>query len=154
MRPKRLSYNLLQRQQAVIRISGSYANVKVDKADNKRNDTTLFSEGKQHMAKQEHYCNQCKYYKVITRTGDCEKTGANVEGNSPVCAGHKDFFEPLDTIGNKLRMARVAAGMTREDVEADLGVSWTTVRDWENSARNPPKYVNKLMHMYYESKNK
>lgn len=58
------------------------------------------------------------------------------------------------TVGQKIRQARIAAGMSRSDLKRSLGIPIRTLEDWESDRYNPPPYVATLLIEWLERRKK
>ena len=102
---------------------------------------------------QNHLCIQCEHYEPSdTPNGRCKALDVPVWSRRPECASKLpgfDYFNPLDTLGNELRAAREAAGLSREEVCAELEIAMRSLQNWELGERVPPKHVVKMLMDYY-----
>lgn len=46
---------------------------------------------------------------------------------------------------SKIKEARVAAGLTQEQMSNLMGIPKRTIGDWETGSRTPPSYVERLV---------
>ena len=103
-----------------------------------------------------HLCIQCKHYvSSDTPMGSCKKLLHPVWSRRPECASKVpglDLFEPLDTLGNRLRQAREDAGLSREEVEMEMDISGRSLQNWELDERTPPKHTVKMLMNFYGDK--
>lgn len=51
----------------------------------------------------------------------------------------------METFAEKLKSARVAAGMTQQAMSDRMEIPKRTIEDWENGRRTPPEYVQRLV---------
>jgi hypothetical protein len=88
--------------------------------------------------------------------GSCSLVGCEVWSRRVECAGLShgggtDLFEGKDTLGNRLRAARLAAGLTQTEVAAAFYCSVKAVQTWEHDTRKVSKFVEKSLFDFYES---
>jgi DNA-binding XRE family transcriptional regulator len=107
----------------------------------------------------DHICRQCIHYqpndKPHSPNGQCGLLRCPVWSRRPECASKTgDMFQPRDTLGSRLRMARVAAGLSRDDVCSELELNGFTLQSWENGKREPPVHTQKMIFEFYNSKTK
>jgi DNA-binding XRE family transcriptional regulator len=104
-----------------------------------------------------HICRQCTHYtpndKPRSPNGKCVLLGCPVWSRRPECASKTgDMFKPLDTLGNRLRTARVAAVLSRDEVCAETGVTMKSLKNWETDTYPPPDYAQKMLLEFYKKK--
>lgn len=102
----------------------------------------------------DHICLQCVHYEGSgTPNGFCGVLSCPVWSRRPQCASKVgDLFKPLDTVGNRLRVAREAAGLSRDDVCMALDVPYRTLQNWETGQSKPYKTgITTLLAYYHEA---
>jgi len=98
-------------------------------------------------------CIQCKHYiSSENPAGKCAVIGATVWSLRSECLSlpDRDLYEPLDTLGTRLRTARERAAKHRDEVCEDLSITKKTLQNWETDLRKPPPHTVKMLMDYYE----
>jgi len=106
-----------------------------------------------------HLCIQCAHYEGSgSPSGYCRAAALPVWSRRQECAaggpsrGGLDLFEPLDTLGNRLRTAREEAGLSRDEVCRRLSIAEKSLRNWETDERKPPDHTVRMLTDFYKAK--